>query len=218
MRVSKERFQNWRPDPTWVLCEILDRSHPLWLVRAGAKRAPFVASMLRCFFERSKEEVASHFQTWAVWKHERFRAHLQRYPLIAVSFSGITAVEEGEETVRQALRRHAHIRKSLSPSDADSFDRILAGSFSPGWDWMAKYLFRGYGVKPVIIVESYDALVPARRARHVRTDELIVGLERAVPDLSYAVLIGRTSAAFGTLNCAQVESSARLWWTRREAS
>jgi hypothetical protein len=183
------------------------------------KRAHLVASMLRCFFEKSAEDMVPLFQEWAVWKHARFRAHLQRYPVIAVSCRGITDVREGEERIRRALRRHAHIRESLSPSDADCFDRILAGGFSPSWDWVAKYLFRGYGVKPVIIVESYDALVPAKGRRDVRTDELIVSLERAAPELSYAVLIGRSSAALGTLNCAEIEErSARPRWTGRNAA
>lgn len=78
---------------------------------------------------------------------------------------------------------------------------------------MAEYLFKGYGVKPVIIVESYDELVPAKQYLDRRTDQLISTLELAVPNLAFAILIGRTSAACGKLQCVQIEGVfARPRW------
>ena len=79
-------------DKTHLISELLDKpgTEVFLLPRPRRFGKTLNLSMLRYFFARSAEDHAPLFTGLHIWEAgERYRAHFQRYPVVALSFKGL---------------------------------------------------------------------------------------------------------------------------------
>jgi hypothetical protein len=131
--------------------------------------------MLRCFFERSDEDLAHLFEGLAVWQAgDAYRAHFQRYPVIYLNFKDVKLdrFEDAWWTIREKLRdlyqAHRAVLDSggLNELEAGRFRSIVDGSAPPllyhrALQDLSEYLHRHHGERVVILIDEYDQPIHA---------------------------------------------------------
>ncbi|MBM3198545.1 MAG: hypothetical protein FJZ58_04745, partial [Chlamydiae bacterium] len=126
-------------------------------------------SMMRYFFEETKESKAHLFTHTNVWKEERIRAFLGTFPVIHISFKDIKAStwEEAYKQLKALLTKE--IRRTLKPLEeriakdylgrfmnliSDNADRIQ-------WEESLSFITEVYAEvlnkKTIILIDEYDA-------------------------------------------------------------
>jgi hypothetical protein len=199
-------------DKSRLVCDVLDLTgvEVLLLPRPRRFGKSLNLSMLRCFFERSGEDLAHLFQGLAVWQAgDAYRAHFQRYPVIYLNFKDVkpnTAEDfwlDIRELIRDLYKRHRAVldHGALDEVDAQRYRQILDGNASPALYRRAlgdlcALLHHAHGERVVILIDEYDAPIHAGYTNgYVRE---VVGFFRAFlgsglksnPHLFKAVLTG----------------------------
>lgn len=131
-------------------------------------------SMLRYFFDRRGPDPTPLFCDLAVWGDEAARAHLQRYPVIFVTFKDVkydtweACVEAVGWAVAEAFAAHAEVleRGGLGERDAADFDAVYRRTASPvqlaeSLRALSGYLHAYYGEPVVILIDEYDTPIHA---------------------------------------------------------
>jgi hypothetical protein len=132
-------------------------------------------SMLRCWFEKTAEDLSHLFRDLAIWRaEEEVRAHFQRYPVIWLSLKE-TKLDRFERTleaiqkkVRALFREHAYLLESdrLDEWQRADIRAILDGTASRGLldrsllD-LSAYLHAHHGERVVILIDEYDEPIHA---------------------------------------------------------
>jgi hypothetical protein len=164
-------------DKTRLVCDVVDQPgiEVLLLPRPRRFGKSLNLSMLRCFFERSDEDLSHLFEGLAVWQAgEPYRAHFQRYPVIYINFKDIkpdTAEDfwlDIRELIRDLYKVHRKVldRGALDEVDAQRYRQILDGSASPALYRRAlgdlcALLHQEHGEKVIILIDEYDAPIHA---------------------------------------------------------
>ncbi|MEP7119846.1 MAG: AAA family ATPase [Byssovorax sp.] len=135
-------------------------------------------SMLRYFFEKSSEDLSPLFQDLSIWRAgEEYRAHFQRYPVIAFTFKG-TRGETLEECwtaikarIESLFDEHRLLLGSerLSEREKRNFAAILDGTaeltlYHRAFLDLSAYLHAHHGEKVVILLDEYDEPIHAGHA------------------------------------------------------
>src|SRR5690242_16020797 len=78
-------------DKSHLVREVLDQgAQVLLLPRPRRFGKTLNLSMLRYFFEKGPEDLSPLFQDLSIWRGgDRYREHLQRYPVIFITFKDI---------------------------------------------------------------------------------------------------------------------------------
>jgi hypothetical protein len=222
-RISVAAFQDWcaeqhalHEDPSWLLCELLDRFHPLWFVPSPRRPAPYV-SMLRCFLEKNRDDCSALFEGLAVWRHETARRQFQRHPVIAMSFRGIADEHAANRILCANLAEHAYLRNDprLKPYEAVWFECMAQRAYKPALDFLIRWLRSVHGERVVVLVDHYDAMLSVSKRWYAEqwiTHNLLNHL-RDNSDVALAVLIGRSDLAARRIQCVRLSPwSARRRW------
>jgi hypothetical protein len=216
-------------DKSHLICELVDRpgAQAVLLPRPRRFGKSLGLSMLRCFFEKRAEDLTHLFEDLAVWRGgERYRAHFQRYPVIALGFADIARASAGDlrwavhEKIRDLFDEHRAVLDSgaLSPLERARYAQILDGSAPPGLYERAlldlsRALHHAHGEKVILLIDDHEQPVYAAQA-HGYADEALellrafytMGLQ-GNPHLARAVLTGalrvsRASIFPGPVNVA----------------
>ena len=164
-------------DKSQLICELLDRPgvHVALLPRPRRFGKSLNLSMLRCFFERSSEDLSHLFQDLTVWRADAaYRAHFQRYPVIHVTFKGVKAArfEEAWAAIRELITRLFDTHRSvldqgaLSETEAQAYRQILDRSaprvlYQNALLDLSRYLHRHHGERVLILIDEYDEPIHA---------------------------------------------------------
>ena len=164
-------------DKSHLIREILDRPGVQAIVFPRPRRfgKTLNLSMLRCWFEKSDEDLGHLFQDLSIWQAgDEYRAHFQRYPVLHFNFKG-TKAETFEEcwgaikkTIEVLFREHAYLLTGgrLSEWEIRDYRAILDASVDPTLYRRAlldlsAYLHRHHGEKVVILIDEYDEPIHA---------------------------------------------------------
>jgi hypothetical protein len=199
-------------DKTRLVCDVLDLTGTQVLLLPRPRRfgKSLNLSMLRCFFERSDEDLAHLFQGLAVWQAgDAYRAHFQRHPVIYLNFKDVKPdTFDGcrirlHKTIQVLFDAHRHVLEhpQVSEREARDYRAVLEGTagdelYERALADLSALLHRYHGERVVILIDEYDAPIHAGYTNgYVRE---VVGFFRAFlgsglksnPHLFKAVLTG----------------------------
>ncbi|NJK32303.1 MAG: AAA family ATPase [Deltaproteobacteria bacterium] len=194
-------------DKSQLIVELIDRRgvEVVLLPRPRRFGKTLNLSMLRCYFERSEEDLSHLFEDLAVWRAgDEYRKHFQRYPVIYLTFQGIgtqpfdACWRQIKQLVRQSFAEHAPLLLSgvLDDFDRRAYEAVLDDSDNPTLYYnalgdLSRYLRRATSKRTFIFIDDYDE--PFRHGQPEFHDFfrtlLAIGLKDN-PHLHRAVLTG----------------------------
>jgi hypothetical protein len=164
-------------DKSQLICELLDRPgvQVVLLPRPRRFGKSLNLSMLRCFFERSSQDLSHLFEDLAVWRADPgYRAHFQRYPVIHLTFKGVKAerFEDAWAAIREKLSDLVRVHQAVLDSDrvapvlAHRLRQILDGTAPPVLYRrvlldLCESLHAHHGEPVVILIDEYDEPIHA---------------------------------------------------------
>jgi hypothetical protein len=135
-------------------------------------------SMLRCFLEKADQPLWHLFEGLAIAQAgDRYRAHFQRYPTIALTFKDVKARTWElcrammAQVIAQAYRDHRYLVKqgTLEPDEAADFQTIMGGRADEALLWpsltrLSAQLARYHNERVLLVVDEYDTPIHAAYA------------------------------------------------------
>ena len=131
-------------------------------------------STLRCFVEKSADDVRPLFAGLAIEQRPEAWAHFQRYPVIFMTFKDVKAAsfELALAAIRQVIARayeeHRYLLQGgvLSEQQREDFIRILGKKGDETLYWgalreLSAHLHRHHGEKVAILIDEYDTAIHA---------------------------------------------------------
>jgi hypothetical protein len=131
-------------------------------------------STLRCYVEKSAEDMAPLFAGLSIAGSASARPHFQRYPVIALSFKDVKdgSFEAAFAAIRREIRRaheeHAYLldQGALRPEAAAMFQQILRAEgpedlYAESLRELSLHLARFHGERVVILIDEYDTPIHA---------------------------------------------------------
>ena len=158
-------------DKSLCIKELLDnRAKVTLLPRPRRFGKTLTLSMLRYFFEKSSVSHAPLFEKLAIAQHAEIMKQQGQYPVIFFTFKEAKQADwescyaELKRIIRQEYERHLYLKekKKLSPLDRELFKRITMQEadpelYRPALKNLSFYLELYHGVKPVVLIDEYDA-------------------------------------------------------------
>ncbi|WP_437874868.1 AAA family ATPase [Sorangium sp. So ce513] len=159
-------------DKSHLIQELLDRpgTEVVLFPRPWRFGKTLNLSMLRCFFERSPEDLSPLFRDLRIWQAgEPYRAHFQRYPVLHLTFKGLKAdgldvFWEGiHDRIARLFDEHRDLLdgSTLSEREARRYRAVLDGTagrvaYETALLDLSSYLHRRHGERVVILIDEYD--------------------------------------------------------------
>lgn len=132
-------------------------------------------SMLRYFFEKSKEDTSYLFQNLNIWKNENYRNLQGKFPVIFLTLKDIkqTSWEEMLASLQQLLaiefRRHSYLLEGDILSDEEKADYLKITRKEDGKSLietslllLSSWLYRYHDKRVILLIDEYDT--PAHAA------------------------------------------------------
>ncbi|MBK8252868.1 MAG: AAA family ATPase [Polyangiaceae bacterium] len=166
-------------DKTHLITEFVDRSNYEVILLPRPRRFGKTLNMttLKWFFEKRDEDVWHLFADLHVGRAgEKYRAHFQKYPVIFISLKETKAqsfdacLQEAKRLIRDLYAEHRlALEGKLDPVDKADFDAIWLGTaddslYRRSLKDLTRYLHNAHGVKPIILIDEYDAGIHAAHA------------------------------------------------------
>jgi hypothetical protein len=164
-------------DKTRLVCDVLDLAgiEVLLLPRPRRFGKSLNLSMLRCFFERSDEDLSRLFEGLAGWHAgDAYRAHFQRYPVIYLNFKDVKSDTfeacrvRIHKTIQVLFDTHRYVLEhaQVSEREARDYRAVLEGTAGDeiherALADLSALLHRYHGERVVILIDEYDAPIHA---------------------------------------------------------
>jgi hypothetical protein len=164
-------------DKTRLVCNVLDLTgvQVLLLPRPRRFGKSLNLSMLRCFFERSDEDLSHLFEGLAVWQAgEPYRGHFLRHPVIYLTFKDVKPDTfeacriRLHKTIQVLFDAHRHVLEhaQVSEREARDYRAVLEGTagdeiYERALADLSALLHRCHGERVVILIDEYDAPIHA---------------------------------------------------------
>ena len=131
-------------------------------------------SMLRCFFEKSADDVRPLFAGLAVASSESAWTHFQRYPVIFMTFKDVKprswedCLAGMANVLAEAYGAHRYLLAggAMEADEVEIFDAVLHRRASRAWlaialKLLSRLLAKHHGEKVVILLDEYDSPIHA---------------------------------------------------------
>jgi hypothetical protein len=131
-------------------------------------------SMLRCFLERSSEDLSPLFSDLSVWRATAARQHFQRYPVIFLTLKDVKhssfadCLEKMKELIAALYREHEPALSSLalSSDERERIGRLLDGTASEvayqgALGRLSAYLVQAHRERVIMLIDEYDTPIYA---------------------------------------------------------
>ena len=159
-------------DKSALIRDLIDRSgvQVVLLPRPRRFGKTLNLSMVRCWFEKSDEDLSHLFEDLSIWQAgDAYRAHFRRYPVIHLSFkeTKLDRFERVLAAIRKKIQvlfdEHNYLLRSerLSERELREFRAVLDGTAEPTLYERAlldlsAYLHAHHGEKALILIDEYD--------------------------------------------------------------
>ena len=157
-------------DKTLFIQEIIERGTSVALIPRPRRFGKTLnISMLKCFFEKTEEDLSHLFFSYKIWKTE-YRKLQGKYPVIFFTLKGIKqesweqAYEKLKFLIADEFERHRYLLDSphLSEEEKEIFRLILRKQESqPVAELSLKYLIqwlkRYHGIDVIVLIDEYDS-------------------------------------------------------------
>jgi hypothetical protein len=166
-------------DKSDLIREVLDRgAQAILLPRPRRFGKTLNMTMLRCFFEKSGDDLSSLFSDLSIWQAgEAYRAHFQRYPVIFLTFKDVktSTLDHAWGLIKQQLSRLFAEHRALLDGgvlveeEMVQYRQVLGGTaefpvLCGALRALCAYLHRAHGEKVVLLLDEYDAPIHAGHA------------------------------------------------------
>ncbi len=162
-------------DKTSLISDILDEGAQVLLIPRPRRFGKTLnLSMLRCFFEKRKDDLRPLFAGLAVASSERAWAHFQRYPVIFMTFKDVKPRSWEDclaglaDVLAGAYRDHRYLltEGNLHREDSRLFTAILdrqaqKSELVIALRLLSHLLARHHGQKVLILIDEYDSPIHA---------------------------------------------------------
>ncbi len=157
-------------DKSFFIKEIIDENfQTILLPRPRRFGKTLNLSMLKCFFEKEKQDKSYLFNNLSITKEAEFKDHFNRYPVIFLSFKDVKAQSFNKAyedicfLISEEFRRHKYLLSSdfLDETEKQEFNKILKREapetlYTNGLRNLSKWLYEYTGEKVVILIDEYD--------------------------------------------------------------
>lgn len=162
-------------DKTGLIQDILEAGAAVMLVPRPRRFGKTInLSMLRCFFEKSPEDLGRLFAGLGVAGSEVARPHFQRYPVVFLTLKDVKETSWERclaEIARQMAKlfgEHREVLESggLLPEEVQSFSAVLDGTATStqlrsALADLSGYLAKHRGEQVVVLLDEYDTPIHA---------------------------------------------------------
>ncbi|MBK8256896.1 MAG: AAA family ATPase [Polyangiaceae bacterium] len=177
-RVLRERNYEY-VDKTHLITELVDSDNIKVVLLPRPRRfgKSLNLSTMKWFFEKREEDVWHLFDGLHVARAgAKYRGHFQKYPVIHISLKETKAasfdacVTKARAAIRGMYAEHLPaVVGKLDPGDEREFQAILNDTASNALHELAignltKYLHQVHGVRPIVLIDEYDAGIHASYA------------------------------------------------------
>ena len=132
-------------------------------------------SMLRYFFEKTKQSQAYLFTDKKIWQIPEWHALQGSFPVITITFKDIKqsswqlTQDKIIDQIAEEYKRHYYLLESSSStleSDRKIFENICSktasdAEYRESLKKLSEYLYRYYQVKPIVLIDEYDSPIHA---------------------------------------------------------
>jgi len=131
-------------------------------------------STLRCFVERSSEDMHPLFAGLAIEQRPEAWEHFQRYPVIFMTFKDVKAnsfalaLSAIRQEIASAYRQHRYLLDgdALDEQQKHQFEQVLSQQGDETLYWrslleLSEHLHRYHGERVVILIDEYDTAIHA---------------------------------------------------------
>ncbi|MCX4242097.1 AAA family ATPase [Paraliomyxa miuraensis] len=164
-------------DKSGLIVEMLDHggSKVLLLPRPRRFGKTLALSMLRCFFERQRDDLRPLFHDLAVWRAgDAYRQHFGRYPVVYLTFRDAKAStfeacqQDLFKKIQVLYREHRAVLDGgvLEVGEARDYQAILDDTAEPvlyrrALGELSRYLHRATGERTIVLIDEYDEPIHA---------------------------------------------------------
>ncbi len=205
-------------DKTGFAKDIIDKSAKVTLITRPRRFGKTINMlMLKSFFEISQDSKRNFFEQLSIGQHAYCMEQQGTYPVIFFTFGSVKEKTQEkclntiEGLVVEEFRRHAYLLNSanLTAAEKDDCDKIIhrtasSDLYSNAIKHLSNYLYRHHGVKPIVLIDEYDApLLEAYTSKNQDYYNAVIGFMRTFltsglktnPAFHKAVITGVTRIA-----------------------
>ncbi len=173
-RVIKDN--NYFVDKSLIIQELINSNAQITLLPRPRRFGKTLnLSMLRYFFE-NRESSEELFKDLAIYQTEEFREHLNRYPVIFLSFKDIKSnnlkdsLNKINSLIREEFGRHKESILTIieSANDEDRYNyydivqrRATQDVYEKSLELLSSLLYQAYNQQVVILIDEYDTPIHA---------------------------------------------------------
>jgi Predicted AAA-ATPase/PD-(D/E)XK nuclease superfamily len=166
-------------DKTHLITELIDRENfnVVLLPRPRRFGKSLNLSTLKWFFEKRDENVWHLFEGLHVDRAgEKYRKHFQKYPLIHISLKETKAnsfeecLDRAKDNIQSMYKAHLPaLDGELGAPDDAKYHAVMNGTasdalYSLALKHLSEWLHQVHGVRPVVLIDEYDAGIHAAHA------------------------------------------------------
>ena len=176
-------------DKTLFIQEVIERGTEVAIIsRPRCFGKTLNLSMLKYFFEKTKEDNSHLFSPYKIWQ-TKYRDLQGKYPVILLSLKEIRqetwklAYEQLKTLIAEEFEKHRYLLDGiiLSPEEKKTFLAILEkqanqAGIEMSLQWLTEILKRYHGKRVFVFIDEYDApLHKAYFQRYYSTMSLFMG-------------------------------------------
>lgn len=177
-RVLREKNYEY-VDKTHIITEFIDRENIKVVLLPRPRRfgKSLNMSTMKWFFEKRDENVWHLFEGLHVAQAgDKYRQYFQKYPVISISLKETKADDfdscrlRTRQLIQDMYAEHkTALENRLDGRDRSDFEAILSGTapdayFQSSIKQLTRYLHQVHGVRPIVIIDEYDAGIHAAHA------------------------------------------------------
>ncbi len=163
-------------DKSLLIKELIDQgAQALLLPRPRRFGKTLNLSMLRCFFEKTEQDISHLFRHLKIWQAgEEYTGKQGKYPVIFLTFKDVkessweSALKKTKRLIQKEFLRHKYLRagKGLEAEERDYFNSIAKltadqSAYEDSLEQLAHYLARYHNQKVILLIDEYDTPIQA---------------------------------------------------------
>jgi hypothetical protein len=197
-------------DKSLLIKEVLDSGAQVTLIPRPRRFGKTInMSMLHYFFEKTEQSKLHLFTGLAIAQNQQAMAHQGKYPVIFMSFKDAKqdtweqCYEHIVSLISRECKRHAYLLDDdlLSQKEKHDFQAVIDKNahivlYHNALKDLSDYLTRYYHVKPIILIDEYDAPVYSGVSHHYYQESisflrsLLGGGLKDNNNLSFSIMTG----------------------------